>query len=76
VTRHCAAPSATVLPRLPGWEIDAQAAITLPLSHFTAAIARGTGVYKGVSGQILNTVVSPPEVIDRTLRLIFASRDH
>ena len=34
----------------PNGMIDASAAITLPLSHFTAPITGGSGVYEGVSG--------------------------
>lgn len=59
----------------PDGQIDTQAAITLPLSHFTAAITGGTGIYDGASGLIVNTVVSPG-IIDRTLYLTFASHDH
>jgi hypothetical protein len=53
--------------------IDASAAITLPLSHFTAPITGGSGAYEGVSGHIDNVVVSPG-VIDRTFYLTYPRR--
>jgi hypothetical protein len=56
----------------PNGQIDAQAAITLPPTHFVAAIIGGTGAYEGVGGQVVNTVTSTaPLTIDRTLDLIY-----
>jgi hypothetical protein len=57
----------------PDGMIDASAAITLPLSHFTAPITGGSGAYEGVGGHIDNVVASP-RVIDRTLHLIYPRR--
>ena len=58
----------------PNGQIDTNAAITLPLTTFTAAVTGGTGVYEGVSGRIDNGVVSPG-VIDRTFHLTFPETD-
>jgi hypothetical protein len=52
----------------PHGQIDAQAAISLPPTNFTAAITGGTGAYKGVGGEVVNTVISrTPLTVDRTL---------
>jgi hypothetical protein len=53
---------------LAGGQIEAQVANGMATS-FTAAITGGTGIYEGVTGQILN-VVSAPGVTDRTFYLI------
>jgi hypothetical protein len=56
----------------PNGQIDAQAAITLPPTHFVAAITGGTEAYEGVGGQVDNTVTSTnPLTIHRTLHLIY-----
>lgn len=56
----------------PHGQIEAQAAITLPPTSFTAAIIGGTGAYEGVGGEVVNTVTSrTPLTIDRTLHLIY-----
>ena len=56
----------------PNGQIDAQAGITLPPSHFVAAVIGGTGAFEGVGGQVVNTVISTsPLMIDRTLYLIY-----
>jgi hypothetical protein len=61
---------------LPHGQIDAQAAITLPPTSFTAAITGGTGAYEGVGGEVVNTVTSrTPLTIDRTLHLIYPDQD-
>jgi hypothetical protein len=61
----------------PHGQIDAQAAITLPPTSFTAAITGGTGVYEGVGGEVVNQVISTtPLTIDRTLHLIYPNQDH
>lgn len=57
----------------PNGMINASAAITLPLTRFTAPITGGSGFFEGVSGHIDNVIVSPG-VIDRTLHLIFPRR--
>jgi hypothetical protein len=60
----------------PRGQIDAQAAIALPPTNFTAAITGGTGAYEGVGGEVVNTVISrTPLTIDRTLHLIYPDRD-
>ena len=60
----------------PDGQIDAQAAITLPPTTFTAAILGGTGAYEGVGGEVVNVVVSTtPLTIDRTLHLIYPGQD-
>lgn len=62
---------------LPDGQIDAQAAITLPPTHFVAAITGGTLAYEGVSGQVVNNVISTsPLTIDRTLYLIYPDDQH
>lgn len=53
----------------PTGQIDAQAAITLPPTKFTAAVIGGTGSFDGATGQIRNVVVAPG-VIDRTIELL------
>jgi hypothetical protein len=53
----------------PNGQIDAQAAVALPPTRFTAAVIGGTGVYNGASGQIFN-VVTAPGVVDRTIELL------
>jgi hypothetical protein len=58
----------------PNGQIDASAAIRLPLTSFTAPTTGGSGAYEGVSGHIENTVVSPG-VIDRRFHLIFPRHD-
>lgn len=58
----------------PNGQIDTNAAITLPLTRFTAAVIGGTGAYEGVSGHIDNVVVSPG-IIDRTFHLMFPGKD-
>src|SRR5262245_40939070 len=56
----------------PQGQIDAQAAITQPPTSFTAAVTGGTEAFEGVSGQVVNTVISrTPLTIDRTLYLIY-----
>jgi hypothetical protein len=56
----------------PRGQIDAQAAVALPPTNFTAAITGGTGAYEGVAGEVVNTVISTaPLTIDRTLHLIY-----
>jgi hypothetical protein len=60
----------------PDGQIDAQAAISLPPTKFTAAIIGGTGAYEGVAGEVVNTVISQtPLTIDRTLFLIYPHPD-
>jgi hypothetical protein len=60
----------------PHGQIDAQAAITLPPTHFVAAITGGTEAYEGIGGQVVNTVISTtPVTIDRTLYLIYPDED-
>lgn len=54
---------------LAGGQIEAQAAIPMNTTSFTAAIIGGTGIYEGVTGQVDN-VRSAPGVIDRTFHLI------
>ena len=59
----------------PRGQIDAQAAVSLPPTSFTAAITGGTGAYAGVSGVVVNTVTSTsPLTIDRTLHLIYPDK--
>ena len=58
----------------PRGQIDTNAAITLPLTRFTAAVTGGTGIYQGVAGRIDNVVVSPG-VINRTFHLTFPERN-
>jgi len=53
---------------LKGGQIEAQVANGMA-TRFTAAVTGGTGIYQGVTGQILN-VVTAPGVIDRTFFLI------
>lgn len=56
----------------PQGQIDAQAAITQPPTSFTAAVTGGSEAFEGVSGQVVNTVISrTPLTIDRTLYLIY-----
>jgi hypothetical protein len=56
----------------PQGQIQAQAAITQPPTSFTAAVTGGTEAFEGVSGQVINTVISrTPLTIDRTLYLIY-----
>lgn len=50
-------------------QIEAQVAISMTATTFTAAITGGTGAFEGVSGQIDNVVVAPG-VIDRTFHLL------
>jgi hypothetical protein len=60
----------------PHGQIDAQAAIALPPTNFTAAITGGTGAYEGVGGEVVNTVISrTPLTVDRTLYLIYPDQD-
>jgi hypothetical protein len=60
----------------PDGQIDAQAAITLPPSHFVAAVIGGTEAYEGVGGEVVNNVISTsPLTIDRTLYLIYPNGD-
>jgi hypothetical protein len=59
---------------LAGGQIEAQAAIPMTATRFTAAINGGTGIYEGVTGQVTN-VVAAPGVIDRTFHLIRPSGD-
>ena len=53
---------------LAGGQIEAQVANGMATT-FTAAVTGGTGIYEGVTGQILN-VITGPGVIDRTFYLI------
>jgi hypothetical protein len=56
----------------PDGQVDAQAAIALPPTHFVAAVIGGTGAYEGVAGHVVNDVISTsPLTIDRTLYLIY-----
>lgn len=56
----------------PQGQIDAQAAIRQPPTKFTAAVTGGTRAFEGVSGQVVNKVISTnPVTIDRTLYLIY-----
>jgi hypothetical protein len=60
----------------PQGQIDAQAAVTQPPTSFTAAVTGGTEAFEGVSGQVVNTVISrTPLTIDRTLYLIYPDED-
>jgi hypothetical protein len=60
----------------PQGQIDAQAAVTQPPTNFTAAVTGGTQAFEGVSGQVVNTVISrTPLTIDRTLYLIYPDKD-
>jgi hypothetical protein len=55
-------------------QIEAQAAIPMTATRFTAAIVGGTGVYEGVTGQITN-VEAAPGITNRTFHLIRPERD-
>jgi hypothetical protein len=58
---------------LRGGQIEAQ--VTNGMSPtFTAAVTGGTGIYKGVTGQIRN-VATGPRTIDRTFYLIHPDHD-
>jgi len=58
---------------LKGGQIEAQVANGMS-PKFTAAVTGGTGIYKGVTGQIRN-VATGPGVIDRTFYLIHPDQD-
>jgi hypothetical protein len=54
---------------LPDGQLDAQAAIPMTTTSFTAAIIGGTGAYNGATGHIDNTR-SPGGTVDRTIYLL------
>jgi hypothetical protein len=59
---------------LAGGQIEAQAAIPMTATRFTAAITGGTGLYEGVTGHITNVTIAPG-VVDRTFHLLRPERD-